>query len=231
MRDCRQDCRQKNGLMQKCTIFSRKTAKTALYHLIKCGNLAESQGFEEPFYRFYELISCYYVYFTLLSLSFRTIRRILFLLCHSVKGIKKGTKRHCLRAEVLHGYAARIFIFCLYHHCLQSLYHFATSCLLLVQKQFSAQIYFSFSTKSSLTDVCAQIAKTAALKGLYSSAGGFHYSTSSCHSIVHDRCKMIPCYFPCLICNDENSTTFGGASVPTGKSSKYSTSSGLILKS
>ena len=46
MRDCRQDCRQENGRAQKCTIFSRKTAKTALYHSIKCGNLAESQGFE-----------------------------------------------------------------------------------------------------------------------------------------------------------------------------------------
>ena len=46
MRDCRQDCRQENGLAQKYTIFSRKTAKTALYLSIKCGILAESQGFE-----------------------------------------------------------------------------------------------------------------------------------------------------------------------------------------
>ena len=63
MRDCRQDCRQKNGLMQKCTIFSRKTAKTTLYLSIKCGNLAESQGFEDRFVDFSALFTVLQIHY------------------------------------------------------------------------------------------------------------------------------------------------------------------------
>ena len=45
--------------------ISHKTTKTALYHSIKCGNLAESQGFEEPNFGTYALIPCYLIPFRL----------------------------------------------------------------------------------------------------------------------------------------------------------------------
>ena len=54
MRDCRQDCRQENGRVEMHHIFSQNS-KTALYLSIKCGNLAESQGFEERFDDFFAL--------------------------------------------------------------------------------------------------------------------------------------------------------------------------------
>lgn len=49
----------------KYTAFSRKTTKTALYRTIKCGNLAESQEFEEPNFGTYALFLCYYMPFHL----------------------------------------------------------------------------------------------------------------------------------------------------------------------
>lgn len=39
--------------------ISHKTTKTALYLSIKCGNLAESQGFEEPSFGTYALLLFY----------------------------------------------------------------------------------------------------------------------------------------------------------------------------
>ena len=39
-------------------IFSQNS-KTALYLSIKCGKLAESQGFEEPSFGTYALLLCY----------------------------------------------------------------------------------------------------------------------------------------------------------------------------
>ena len=90
MRDCRQDCRQENGRAQKCTIFSRKTAKTALYHSIKCGNLAESQGFEEPNFGTYALIPYYLIPFCLNDMIFRTFEHSWFLCFQAVKGTCKG---------------------------------------------------------------------------------------------------------------------------------------------
>lgn len=53
----------KFSFLEKYSCFSLKTAKTALYHSIKCGNLAESQGFEEPSFGTYALFSCYHMPF------------------------------------------------------------------------------------------------------------------------------------------------------------------------
>lgn len=44
-------------------MFLHKTAKTELYLSIKFGNLAESQGFEEPIFGTYTLFSCYHMPF------------------------------------------------------------------------------------------------------------------------------------------------------------------------
>lgn len=46
-------------------MFLHKTAKTELYLSIKFGNLAESQGFEEPIFGTYALIPCYLIPFRL----------------------------------------------------------------------------------------------------------------------------------------------------------------------
>ena len=53
-------------------IFSQNS-KTALYLSIKCGNLAESQGFEEPNFGTYALISCYLIPFRLKGYDIQNI--------------------------------------------------------------------------------------------------------------------------------------------------------------
>lgn len=114
---------------------------------------------------------------------------------------------------------------------------------------FSAQIWGSFSGREPLDHMFAHRQRKPAHWGLNSWwAGSFvpagllvsaRSGVEGNHGILRSGAGNIFCriyfgsilYFPCcLSCKEENATTLGGINVPTGKSSKYSISSGFMLK-